>query len=528
VGVIPDPFSPNDDGVFDETTLYYTLSEAALVTVTVSGGAGIGPDTLRQAQESAGSHSLWWDGTSGGGTVPDGEYGFVIDVQPAMPPGQQVEVSFVVDTQPPSPGVYTVSPGRFSPDGDGVADSVLVSLSIASPEPTDETTVAVTETDGSAVRHLYSSTGEAQASFYWNGEDDEGTPVPDALYHVRFGIRDAAGNETLTSELVDLDTEPPWLEGDYPDPDVPEFRLADTTGVISGSATDRGGVVAVEFSFDQVTWYLADTVGADSVRWTASVPCDTCVPGVTDELFEVSVRAYDGTPTADGHGHVNGPSTVNPILEFDLIFDVAPPAHESSELMGDEGPFTPGQQIRISTRWDAAGYDVTGDFSDVVDTLLYDPDDVAVDDKPGGLYELSYTLPQGMPIPEGERAVVVTASDSLLTPTGPVERSVSDTTVYVTVVPASEEPRGLSVDVNSFDPTLGEVVTISFGAVQDRAKVSIFNIAGTAVRTLDEGGVSQLEWNGENEEGDTAASGVYLLWIQTDDGEATRKVAIVK
>ena len=50
----------------------------------------------------------------------------------------------------------------------------------------------------------------------------------------------------------------------------------------------------------------------------------------------------------------------------------------------------------------------------------------------------------------------------------------------------------------------------------------------TLVRTLEAQVVSQLMWNGENDSGETAASGVYFLRIETDSGETTRSVAGVK
>ncbi|MBN2566055.1 MAG: T9SS type A sorting domain-containing protein [Candidatus Eisenbacteria bacterium] len=526
VGVIPNPFSPNGDGVFDETALYYTLTDTFLVTITVSGFDGWGPDTLRHAFESEGGHSLWWDGTSGGETVSDGACYFLIVAQPQRATAEEAQATVFVDTAAPAPGIYMVSPSRFSPDGDGVADSLLVSLEFEAPEPTDEVTAFVTETDGTMVRRLYSATGVWQASFHWNGKDHGGSAAPDGLYHVRFGIRDAASNETVSTVLIDLDTAPPYLSADYPDPEVLEFRFDTAEGLVSGRAGDRSGVVAVEYSYDQESWEPAIVARADSVDWSATVHCESCAPGETDETVQIHIRAYDGTPTAEGHGHVNSSTSSNPILTFDAVFDVAPPVHESSTLSGGEGPFTPGQQISISTRWDESSYDVTGDFS-MVDSL-FDPDNVAVTSQSGGRYTVRYTLSQDMPIPDGERPVIITATDRFATPSGEVVRSVSDTTVYVTVVAPTNEIVGLSIDVNSFNPATGEQVTISIGATQARAKISIFNMRGTLVRTLEGDAVSSLVWDGKNDNGDVAASGVYFLWIQTDGGEATRKVAIVK
>ncbi len=46
VGVIPSPFSPNADGVFDSTAVYYSLSEQAVIVLSVADSAGGGLWTL--------------------------------------------------------------------------------------------------------------------------------------------------------------------------------------------------------------------------------------------------------------------------------------------------------------------------------------------------------------------------------------------------------------------------------------------------------------------------------------------------
>ena len=53
-------------------------------------------------------------------------------------------------------------------------------------------------------------------------------------------------------------------------------------------------------------------------------------------------------------------------------------------------------------------------------------------------------------------------------------------------------------------------------------------MAGSLVRTLSTSDGTSLSWNGRNADGDLVASGVYFLWIQTDEGDAVRKVAVVK
>ncbi len=107
-------------------------------------------------------------------------------------------------------------------------------------------------------------------------------------------------------------------------------------------------------------------------------------------------------------------------------------------------------------------------------------------------------------------------------------RSVTDTTVTVTVLESSSSVPGLSVSRNSFDPSASESVKITLGEGGNGARVEIYNMAGVLVRTLDAGGAGEVTWSGRNDAGDLVASGVYFLHITTAAGDATRTVAVVK
>ena len=86
----------------------------------------------------------------------------------------------------------------------------------------------------------------------------------------------------------------------------------------------------------------------------------------------------------------------------------------------------------------------------------------------------------------------------------------------------------MSLSANAFDPNASESLKITLGAGSDGATVDIYNMAGTLVRTLDGEGADEVSWDGRNDEGDVVASGVYFLHIETESGDATRKVAVIK
>jgi flagellar hook assembly protein FlgD len=523
IGAIPSPFSPNADGVFDSTAVYYTLAEPCDVMVSVADSLGNGFWLVWMGEEEAGTHSHWWDGWYGfyGDTLAvDGEYRFLIKAQPEFSPYEEAEFPFVIDTEPPPLHEVEVAPSRFSPDGDGVGDSLMVSFE-AGVAASDQVFVTVLDEADNPVRQVFSGTGVGSAVLFWDGTDEAGSTASDGLYYVNVTAQDAAGNSSEAGALVDLDTAPPLLGVDYPDTAAMEIRVGDTLAEVTGWAHDRAGVVAVEYSVDQVEWFEAEMGRPDSVSWSASVACTSCVPDTLDETLEVFVRAHDGTPTADGEGHVNGPGTSVPILTFEIIFDVAPPEHLSSTVSGGHDVFEPGETVTITTMWDDVGYDVVGDFGEV--DSEFDPEGVEVTETGSGRYSVSYE------ISEDNTFVPVTGARVRITATDAFSRSVADSSVTVSVVPVSSgDPAEFGVSANSFRSALGEKVVISLGSYEGAATVDVYNMAGTLVRTLESEGGAAIEWYGDNDEGESVASGAYFLRIQTGGSETIRKVAVIR
>jgi flagellar hook assembly protein FlgD len=520
VGAIPDPFSPNGDALYDSTAVHYTLSDTAAVIVSVADSSLAELAVLWAGWEGAGAHRHWWNGRLGGSVAPDGRYALIVQALPEQGGIEQAAALFRLDTEAPSVTDLDAAPARFSPDADGVADTLFVSGAALLGDGGDRIRVLALDADGSPVRGILAPSGAGAFSARWDGRTDAGAAAADGLYSIVAEAWDLAGNSAELSVLVDLDVAPPYLGASWPDTAVDEFRVADTLAVIAGWAFDRAGVRAVEISRDGATWTDIAASGADTVSWSHALVCAACASGSADETATVRVRAYDGAATADGLGHVNVAGGSEPPLSLPVVFDVAGPVHEQTTVPSPGPHFAPGQTITISTRWDAAGYDVAADFSRV--DSEFDPGDVQITDSGGGSYLVKYATS------ESNSLLPVAGARVFLSVTDAFARSVTDSTAVVWVERGSQTGEAFALDRNAFDPAGGESVTVGLGADAGDSTVEIYTAAGALVRTLETAGASSVEWDGRNDDGETLASGVYVVRIRTDAGSAVRRVALVK
>jgi flagellar hook assembly protein FlgD len=70
---------------------------------------------------------------------------------------------------------------------------------------------------------------------------------------------------------------------------------------------------------------------------------------------------------------------------------------------------------------------------------------------------------------------------------------------------------------------------VTFTHLPERATIRVFNLAGTMVRVIDKDGPSQFQqWDLQNQNGIPVASGIYLVHIETLNGDKVLKVAVVQ
>jgi len=514
---IPNPFSPDGDGTYDETELSYTLDDSLWTVAAVEDSSGGVVRELWSGFQAADSYSYDWDGRDTGGEIAaDGWYTFAVTAG-----SERMTLSLSLDTTSPAITGFTVTPSRFTPDGDGVSDSLRVDFVVQGADQGDLVSVDVQDSEDTTVAALLAGTGLDTVSLYWNGKA-EGAVLADTTYHIVVYTLDIAGNAASERSTVDLDTDPPALGSAVVDTnDV--VAVDGTTAELSGWAFDRAGVDSVEYSTDGETWALADLTPHGAVDgaavWSFELVCPACTLNVVDDVVDVSVRAYDGTLTEDGAGHVNTPTSDPAQLDFEVVFDVAAPIKSSSSVTDDDSVYEPGETVTIETIWDQSGYTIEAFFYQV--DSEFDPENVAVSDFGNGSYEITYTISSASTlVPVGPERVRIVASDYF--------NAVADSSVAISVVEPTTTPTGLSVDSNSFDPGEGESVTINPGGSSGAAEIDIYTMAGTLVVSLTTDADTPVAWDGTNADGEIVASGVYFLLIRVDGDETVRKVAVVK
>ena len=184
-------FSPNEDGRSDEQTLTGIFSETVDWTVEVRDGDGAILDTT---PGHGGTFSVTWDGLLDGVAVPDGSYTWTargIDAWQngtASGGGTVVVDTTGVDVSSISPDGSTV--GVFSPNGDGVGDTVSTSVSV----PEAGSIVGwVTDAGDATVRSWTATSVAGSNTMTWDGKAANGAYVEDGGYTLHFTARDRSG-----------------------------------------------------------------------------------------------------------------------------------------------------------------------------------------------------------------------------------------------------------------------------------------------------------------------------------------------
>ncbi|MBA2460227.1 MAG: N-acetylmuramoyl-L-alanine amidase [Actinobacteria bacterium] len=125
VAADPETITPNEDGAADASTITYTLSAPATVTVTVRDDFGTEVARLSRAWRRAAEHAFGFDGLE----LPDGIYHVHIDAQAT---GGRTASALVQVAITRTLGSFTVARQAFSPNGDGRADRIAFSFALGS------------------------------------------------------------------------------------------------------------------------------------------------------------------------------------------------------------------------------------------------------------------------------------------------------------------------------------------------------------------------------------------------------------
>jgi len=210
----------NADGIQDELLISLAIPELKNLAIqgyrfTVMEAAGTeDEDIVYMIEEVAAKRmqrkgvaipeELIWAGTyQDGEFVPDGEYLYGIEAWDRFGNSGRSPFRYVVvDNTPPSVEVFTSYP-LFSPNGDGVNDTIRISQKESTVE--NSWIGEIRSGQGASLRE-FDWTGMA-TDFNWDGKDRGGALVPDGTYAYSVRSTDLAGNSaTITLEDIVVDT----------------------------------------------------------------------------------------------------------------------------------------------------------------------------------------------------------------------------------------------------------------------------------------------------------------------------------
>jgi hypothetical protein len=174
LSVSPVDVSPNGDGYADTTTISYVLGERAQVTAAITDQTGALVATLYQDQwESARRISFDYAPDA----LPDGRYTLTVSAVTATGRTGSAQAPFSVDRA--LTGV-AAQPPAFSPNGDGIDDTITFSYQLARQA---SVTVQVVQ-NGTVVASVFAGTLDPGSySVTWDGQTASG-PAPPGHYEV--------------------------------------------------------------------------------------------------------------------------------------------------------------------------------------------------------------------------------------------------------------------------------------------------------------------------------------------------------
>ncbi len=219
--------TPNADGSDDVTTIRYTVTRNAKVTIALTDKSSGKRYVFRDAEtRPADSYTVDFGGVvdgyltpdeAPGGTVetrliPNGNYAWTIDAESLDNSQDKAQVSGDLtvadaDSALPSIQTFSVSPQEFTPNQDGVADRVNINIYLAK-----EATLTVYLEDANKVRYYVAERmegrkpGDAGAHFfdYDGGVDNNTPPPPDGQYTLVAIAQDKEGQRIRRTTTLTL------------------------------------------------------------------------------------------------------------------------------------------------------------------------------------------------------------------------------------------------------------------------------------------------------------------------------------
>jgi hypothetical protein len=205
-------FSPNGDGIQDDVTFTYSLSESATVSLTVvekDSSTVVKTLLVGILQEPDIDYDVVWDGmTSGGVQAPEDT--FLVFARATSATGTGVDTLFsryfFLDVTPPNVVITDISPEIFAPGSSDppIVDTLFVEYDIHDPPPSEEVAVQVVIFDQTPTEITTLRNGFVPSNGSYDDAWDGSGATTDGDHTARVFVKDEAGNEADASRTFDV------------------------------------------------------------------------------------------------------------------------------------------------------------------------------------------------------------------------------------------------------------------------------------------------------------------------------------
>ncbi|MDR1419471.1 MAG: OmpA family protein [Treponema sp.] len=201
-------FSPDGDGGKDTLTIPQSGSSEDLWEGGIYDSLG---NRVRLFSSTGSPSDLVWDGKDdGGGIVPDGVYSYrLVSTDRALNTVEKSLDNIIVSTIQPEVSLY-ISDAWFSPNGDGIKDTVGFTLGISAKEGISGWDIGVMDARN-IVKRTLSGTGTPPPKTDFDGRDGGGLVLAEGIYQAHLSVTYRNGYVSMAaSPVFTLDITPPW------------------------------------------------------------------------------------------------------------------------------------------------------------------------------------------------------------------------------------------------------------------------------------------------------------------------------
>jgi flagellar hook assembly protein FlgD len=203
--------------------------------------------------------------------------------------------NLVVDTRP-TPLFLTVSSDGFSPNGDGVADTITINARVGLNDGIQAWKLELVG-DTAGVRKTYAGTGPVPAQFVWDGVSDQKSRADDGKYTAKLTVNYEKGNrpETKSSPFL-LQSGPPQLTLDLdpqpfsPDNDGTNDELLVSLGVKSVSPVSEWSLEILDPENHRFILFSGKGTPSAQLKWDGRSGTGELVQSASDYTAVFSVK----------------------------------------------------------------------------------------------------------------------------------------------------------------------------------------------------------------------------------------------